>query len=287
MKKKQYSVFLLIIFLIAVYFAPELLFQTGPHDTAGKLVVSYLDVGQGDSAFIEFPGGKTMLIDAGERDATEDILAYIEGRGHNKLDYILCTHPHSDHIGGMAQVIESLDVGQIYMPKAVHTSKTYEKLLLAIQEKGLGITAAKAGLSFMPEEAVEVQFLAPVGDYYEELNDYSAVVRVSYGENAFLFTGDAEELSETEILKSGRTLSADVLKVGHHGSSSSSHQAFLDAVSPEYAIISCGEDNSYGHPHKEVVERLENMYISLYQTSVCGTVAAVSDGTTIQIWTEE
>ncbi|MBQ9915294.1 MAG: MBL fold metallo-hydrolase, partial [Clostridia bacterium] len=202
-------------------------------------------------------------------------------------DYVLCTHPHSDHIGGMAQVIESLEVGQIYMPKAVHTSKTYENLLLAIQEKGLSIVTAKAGRSFSPEEGVEVRFLAPVSDYYEEMNDYSAVVRITYGENAFLFTGDAETLSESQMLEEGSVLSANVLKVGHHGSNSSSHQAFLDAVLPEYAIISCGTDNSYGHPHKEVVERLERMGITTYRTDVSGTVAAISDGTDISIWTEE
>ena len=288
MKKKHYSILLLIfMLLVARYFAPELLQTAGPKDTEGKLVVSYIDVGQGDSTLIEFPGGKTMLIDAGEADEVAGVLSYIKGRGHKKLDYVLCTHPHSDHIGGMTQVLKSFDVGQVYMPQVVHTSKNYERLLLLIREKGLPVTAAKAGLSFSPEDGVDIRFVAPCGDAYEELNDYSVALRLTYGDNAFLFTGDAEELSEKEMLNGGYELSADVLKVGHHGSNSSSHQAFLDAVSPGCAIISCGEDNSYGHPHKEVVERLENMSASLYQTNVCGTVSAISDGTDISIRTEE
>lgn len=285
MKKKYYFILLLIFaVLLGKYFLPE---DRQPIHTEGKLAVSFIDVDQGDSTFIEFPGGKTMLIDAGEASEAEEVLSYIKERGHKTVDYVVCTHPHSDHIGGMKKVIESLDIGAVYMPKVSHTSKTFENLLLSIREKGLTIQSAKAGVSLEPEADVTITFLAPVGEQYQELNDYSAVMHLAYGETSFLFTGDAETVSEKDILINSGNLDADVLKVGHHGSSTSSHQNFLDAVSPRYAVISCGEGNSYGHPHDEVLNRLENMQTKLYRTDQNGTVMAVSDGQNLSFVTEE
>ncbi len=252
-----------------------------------QLVVSFLDVDQGDSIFLEFPGGKTMLIDAGERYESDEVLSYIKRRGHKKLDYVLCTHPHADHIGGMSDVINRLEIGEIFMPKASHNTKTFERLLTAIQTKGLSITTAKAGVDIEPEPGVFLEFLAPVSASYQDLNNYSAVLRLSYGNHSFLFTGDAESQVEQQILGSGKEISAQVLKVGHHGSDTSSTAAFLDAVQPQYAVISCGEDNRYGHPHRETLEKLRARNIKVYRTDEDDTIRAITDGVNLTFRTED
>lgn len=248
-------------------------------DNDGQLVVHYLDVGQGDSAFIELPDGQCMLIDASVSSYGDKIVETIEGYGYTEIDYLVATHPHADHIGGMTDVVEGFEIGEVYMPKATSTSKTFEGLLTAISDKGLQIHTAKTGVTIYSDDETEIEILAPVSESYEETNNYSAVVKITYGSNSFLFTGDAEELSENEMLdECYDKLCADVLKVGHHGSSSSTSDAFLQAVSPKYAVISCGADNSYGHPHKETISRLNDMGIDYYRTDRNGTVTISCNG---------
>lgn len=248
-------------------------------DNDGQLVVHYLDVGQGDSAFIELPDGQCMLIDASVSSYGDKIVETIEGYGYTEIDYLVATHPHADHIGGMTDVVEGFEIGEVYMPKATSTSKTFEGLLTAISDKGLQIHTAKTGVTIYSDDETEIEILAPVSESYEETNNYSAVVKITYGSNSFLFTGDAEELSENEMLdECYDKLCADVLKVGHHGSSSSTSDAFLQAVSPKYAVISCGADNSYGHPHKETISRLNDMGIDYYRTDRNGTVTINCNG---------
>lgn len=245
----------------------------------GTLAVHYLDVGQGDSEFIELPNGQCMLIDASVSSYGEKIVETIEGYGYSEIDYLVATHPHADHIGGMSDIIESFEIGEIYMPRAVSSSKTYENLLTAISDKGLEINTARADKTIYSDSEMQIDILAPVSESYEETNNYSAVVKLTYGSNSFLFTGDAEELAENEMLDyCYDKLSADVLKVGHHGSSSSTSDEFLQAVSPQYAVISCGEGNSYGHPHSETISRLNNMGIEYYRTDINGTVTISCDG---------
>ncbi len=244
-----------------------------------NIVVHYLDVGQGDSEFIELPNGECMLIDAGTDEYAQTIIDDIEAYGYSELDYVVATHPHADHIGGMREVIESFDVGEIYMPKASTDTKTFENLLSTISEKGLSINTAKAGTEVYSDSELKIEFLAPVNSSYKDLNNYSAVVKISYGSNSFLFTGDAEELSESEMLeKDYESLSSDVLKAGHHGSDSSSCAEFLNAVCPKYAVISCGAGNSYGHPHSETVERFESAGVQIYRTDESGTITIACDG---------
>ncbi|MBR6728642.1 MAG: MBL fold metallo-hydrolase [Clostridia bacterium] len=278
MKKRIFLPFFLA-FLAAVCY--PFLNSDAPDSTEGNLCVSFLDVGQGDSTFIELPDGKTALIDAGEAEYAESIIDYIKNRGYKKLDYIICTHPHADHIGGMHAVIEAFSVGEVYMPKVSHTSRAYERLLEAVKAKGLSVHAARAGVEIANQDGINMQFVAPCDDSYEELNDFSAVLHVTYGSTAFLFTGDAESLSENEMLTSGAKLQADVLKVGHHGSNSSSQKRFLQAVRPEWAVISAGADNDYGHPSEKVLTRLRATGAEIVRTDEAGTVIFISDGHTV------
>ena len=252
-----------------------------------EALIYYLDVGQADSQLIRLPGGENILIDAGTRAAGDGLTAYLRELGVQRIDILIATHPHEDHIGGMAKVIENFEIGRIYMPKVAEsqtpTTRTYEDLLDAIAAKGLKITQAKAGVTVLEDGGAKVELLAPGGGEYDGLNDYSAVTRLTFFEKKFLFTGDAEKDSEKEMVESGRDLKCDVLKCGHHGSSTSTTAAFLKAANPAYAVISCGAGNDYGHPHKEVLARLEKAGVAVYRTDLQGTILARCDGKRITI----
>lgn len=249
-------------------------------DNSDNVRVHFLDVGQGDSIFIELTDGKSMLIDASTAEYGEGIADYIKDNGYSKIDYLVATHPHADHIGGMQDVVEQLEIGEIYMPKASSTTKIYKNLLKAIKAKGNKINTAKAGNTIYSDSSLGIDILAPNSDSYEEINDYSVVIKLVYGSKSFLFTGDAEKLSENEITAD---VSADVLKVGHHGSSTSSSDKFIKRVNPEYAVISCGEGNSYGHPHKETIKTLNKYDVEIFRTDTMGTIIAQTDGESLEI----
>lgn len=249
-------------------------------DNSDNVRVHFLDVGQGDSIFIELTDGKSMLIDASTAEYGEGIADYIKDNGYSKIDYLVATHPHADHIGGMQDVVEQLEIGEIYMPKASSTTKTYKNLLKAIKAKGNKINTAKAGNTIYSDSSLGIDILAPNSDSYEEINDYSVVIKLVYGSKSFLFTGDAEKLSENEITAD---VSANVLKVGHHGSSTSSSDKFIKRVNPEYAVISCGEGNSYGHPHKETIKTLNKYDVEIFRTDTMGTIIAQTDGESLEI----
>lgn len=251
-------------------------------DEKGDLKVHFINVGQGDSTFIELPNGETMLIDAGEWTEAEKVIEYINKCGANKIDYLIGTHPHSDHIGGLSYVINEFETGKMYMPKVSHQTKTFENLLDAIEENDVPVFSAKEGVVICENEQLKIQIIAPVSDGYESLNDYSAVVRLDYGETSFLFMGDAEQISENEI---EADVNVDVYKVGHHGSKTSSSKEFLYRVMPEIAVISVGEDNDYGHPSKPVLKRLDEIGAKILRTDECGDIVIQSDG--INIFTKE
>lgn len=239
-----------------------------------NMKVHYIDVGQGDSELIQVDG-KNILIDAGCNDNKS--LNYLKSIGVKNLDYIIATHPHEDHIGGMTSVINNFNIKEFYAPKVTHTTKTFENMVKALQSKGVKITAPTVGDTLTIGNAT-LQFLAPNSSKYEDLNNYSIVTRLKYGNKSFIFTGDAESLSEGEILAKQLDISGDVLKLGHHGSHSSTSQAFLDKVNPKYAMVSCGKDNDYGHPHKETIDKLNAKNIKTFRTDISGTIIATSNG---------
>ncbi len=239
------------------------------------LRVNYIDVGQGDSIFIQLPNKETMLIDAGEAYEVDNVINYLNNLGIKKIDYVVGTHPHTDHIGGLEEVINTFDVGTIYMPKVSSNSKTFEDLLTTISNKGLKVKTAKSGVVVFDEDNLKLEFIAPNSDNYSNLNNYSAVLKLTYLDNTFLFMGDAETLSEDEITSD---VDADVIKVGHHGSDSSSSVEFVKKVSPEYAIIMVGEGNSYNHPYQSIIDRYESVGAKVLRTDLDGNIVCDSDG---------
>ena len=243
--------------------------------SSGSLRVNYIDVGQGDSIFIQLPNNQTMLIDAGEAYKSDNVINYLNNLGITKIDYVIGTHPHTDHIGGLEEVINTFDIGSIYMPRASSTSKTYEDLLTTISSKDLKVKTAKSGVVVLDDNNLKLEFIAPNSDSYSELNNYSAVLKLTYLDNTFLFMGDAETLSEEEITSE---IKADVIKVGHHGSDSSSSLEFVKKVSPEYAIIMVGEGNSYNHPYQSIIDRYENVGAKVLRTDLDGNIVCDSDG---------
>ncbi len=239
------------------------------------LCVHYIDVGQGDSIFVKLPNGENILIDAGDNDAGVDVAGYLKDLKVKEIDYLVATHPHSDHIGGMDDVINRFDIGTMYMPDVTHNTSTFSSLLDAIEENDVKLKVAKAGVNILKQENLSIDILSPDSRTYEDMNNYSVVLKITYGNTGFLFTGDAEKEVENK-LKSN--LKSNVIKIGHHGSHTSTGEKFLQKVSPEVAVISVGEGNDYGHPHAKVMECLERNNIKVFRTDYDGTVVIGSDG---------
>lgn len=260
--------------------SPSPIPPSAPQSGTGQgLTVHYIDVGQGDS-ILAGSDGHYMLIDAGENDQADTVVSYLKQAGVTSLDYVIGTHPHSDHIGGLDKVIDAFTVGKVLLPPVEHTTRTFEDVLNAVSNKGLKITKPVPGSTYTLGSA-SFTIVAPVKDYGNDLNNWSVGIRLTYGSNSFLMCGDAESQAESDMQERGMPLKADVLKAGHHGSSTSTSSGFLKAVSPSYVVIQCGKDNSYGHPHKETMEKLEKAGCQVLRTDEYGTITASSDGTQI------
>lgn len=275
------AVWLTLAFLTAAGFAAYSAWQTSRIGFA----VHFVDVGQGDGAIVVCDG-KTLVIDGGTAENGAKMVEYLQNTLHvSKVDFVIGTHPHADHIGGLPDVIRACKVKKLYSPVDEFEAKPFETMKRAADDKKLKITVPQAGQSFSLGRA-KVEFLAPLG-IYDNVNDLSLVVRITYGQTAFLFTGDAERPSEYDMTDSGEDLSATVLKVGHHGSNTSTSYVFLRQVMPAYAIISCGKDNAYGHPHEEVLSRLVDEGAAVYRTDECGTIVCRSNGAKVTVRTEK
>ncbi len=245
-----------------------------PSDSNGELSVHFLDVGQGDCQIITFPNGQNMVIDAGNNKDEDFICDYIKQLDIQKIDYLIGTHPHADHVGSLDEIINTFPVENVYLPECTSDSLTYKDVLAAIDNADLSVTYTRADTVIYSDERISVTAVAPT-ENYDDLNNQSIVIRLTYGKSSFLFTGDAEEESENNITSD---ISADVLKVAHHGSRTSTSQSFLERVDPMYAVISCGSDNKYGHPHTETLERLENNDVTVYRTDTMGTLICRTQG---------
>jgi competence protein ComEC len=259
---------------------PEPLKTAEPNNpTNGELKISYIDVGQADSILLQ-QGTNFMLVDAGNNGDAQTIKTYLDKQGVKELEYFVGTHKDEDHIGSADTIINSYKVGKVYFPKQTATTQTFKSFATAVKGKGLSLTVPRVGEQFKLGDAT-ITVLAPNGTSYEDSNDYSIVLKVTYGNTSFLLTGDAEAQSEKEMVASGMDLSATVLKAGHHGSKTSTSQAFLDKVNPKYAVVSVGKDNKYKHPSQESMDRLKSKGVKVYRTDEQGTVVATSNGTDV------
>ena len=243
----------------------------------GEVLFHFIDVGQGDAILITSAEGN-MLVDTSVKSARDELVAYLEAAGVHTIDYLVLTHPDADHIGNADYVIENYDVKNILLPDFVSSTKTYERMLTAMENSEANVICPEPGYTFSLG-ALQNTVIAP-NDDYKDANEVSIVIKSVYGETSVMLTGDAEVESEEDIVKiwSAESLKCDILKVGHHGSTSSTTDDFLAAVDPDIAVISCGEGNTYGHPHKETLDKLNVKGVKIYRTDLLGNIVFKTDG---------
>lgn len=249
-----------------------------------RLTIHYINVGQGDCELIQIDN-KNMLIDSGPKGSEYKVTSYLKSHGVSVLDYVIITHPHEDHIGGMKMVFDNFKVNTIILPKISNltATNTYKDLIQAIITKKIRTIEPQLGNSINLSAKVICDILAPNSSYYDDLNNYSVVLKVTYKNCKFLFMGDAQRESENEILSQCFDVHCNVIKIGHHGSKTSSSTNFLKEASPNIAIISCGKDNDFGHPHKVTLEKLLDLKCKIYRTDLQDDIIIVSDGSTISV----
>lgn len=256
----------------------------------GEAKIWYLDVGQADSMLLQLPNDNEwdyVLIDAGTGQTEEALVSWLQEQGVTDITAVIATHPHEDHIGGMDAVLEAIPVESLYMPEVKEsltpTTRCYEQMLDAAEAQQVQAVKGQSGVTVYEEDGVKLELVGPEPQKeYDDLNEYSLVAKLTVGGKSFLFTGDSSEQAEADMIEAGEDLKADVLKIGHHGSSTATTKAFLQAVNPQVAVISCGKDNSYGHPHEETMQRLQEKAMTIYRTDEDGTILATCDGTSIE-----
>ena len=247
------------------------------------LEVHFIDVGQALSVLVECDG-QFMLYDGGNVDDGSLIVSYLQSQGVEQLEYVFCSHAHEDHVGGLAAALAYFPAYHVYSPVADASTKCFQDFVKYTQQQGLQVEVPAVG-TMWPLGGATVTMLGPVAQY-SDTNDTSIVLRIDYGSTSFLLTGDMEKTAETDLVNSGANLRADVLQVGHHGSSTSTSYLFLNAVLPEMGIISCGVNNKYGHPHEETLSILRDAGVDVYRTDLQGTITIGSDGQNYTVGTE-
>lgn len=280
MIKKSFHIILNFILIILLFQCSINTKENNIQINKNTLQVHFINVGQGDSILIQV-NNKNLLIDSGPNKSEDKLKKYLKKLNISKFDYIIATHPHEDHIGNMSYIINNFDVLNFYAPKVENSTKAFETMVESLIRKDLKIKVLKANIKSIDlGKNIVVDVFSPFSNSYEDLNNYSPIVKISYGNTSFLFTGDAEELSENEVLNAGFDLKCDVLKIGHHGSSSSTSEKFLKASNPSITVISVGEDNTYGHPTDTVLSRLKETKI--YRTDINGNIVITSDGLSLK-----
>ena len=255
-----------------------------PTKEAGEMKVHFLDVGQGLSILVQ-SDGQTMIYDGGDKSTSSFVVSYLQKQNVTTIDYLISSHYDSDHMAGLIGCLNAFDVKNVISSDYEHDSKLYQSFIQTVADKGLPMQHPAVGTEFSFGSG-SFQILAPATIDPNDSNTNSVAIKLTNGDNSFIFTGDAENTSEKAMCESGIDLSCDVLVPGHHGSATATSWDFLQATVPEYAVISCGKDNQYGHPDKDVMDKLESMDIQVYRTDKQGTIVAVSDGTTIT-WDQE
>lgn len=248
------------------------------------LKVHFLNVGQGDCILIE-SYDKNLLIDSGPNTSSKKVIRYLHNHNIKKLDYVIATHPHEDHIGAMDDIISKFTVDNFFAPKVASHNTDFLNLVTEVSQKKKKINISKSGLEFNINENTKLTFLSPQEDNYDNLNNYSTVIKLQFKQISFLFTGDSEKLIEEELIKGQADLAAQVLKIGHHGSKTSSSKNFVSKVDPTYAVISCGLGNDYGHPDKATLNTLTELKIKSYRTDKQGDIIFASDGKNLSSFT--
>ncbi|HBG7782743.1 TPA: MBL fold metallo-hydrolase [Clostridioides difficile] len=246
-------------------------------DKKSLLSIHMIDVGQGDSILVQTPTNKNILIDGGDEDSENIIISYLRQKRIKTIDIIIATHPDSDHIGSLDKIIKKFNVNSIYMPEQSTDSEAYQNLINSCTDKNLSIQHLYKNDVLNIDNNINIYVLSP-SYIQEESNLNSIVFKLTFNDNSFLFMGDAEEENEKEILHSFKLNNINFIKIGHHGSNSSSSLEFIKKISPDIAAISCGYKNQYGHPHREVINNLKQNHVSIYRTDRIGDIVFYSDG---------
>ncbi len=270
----------IILLLLIIFLLHPLISCNGEYKKISALRVTFFDVDQGDSILIEYKD-KKILIDGGPEYTEKKLKGYLKEKKIKKLDYVIATHPHEDHIGGLDKIIKSFKIGNFYAPKKIESTKSFYDVVKALRDKNLKIYNTSSPYNITLDNEAGLYFLSPDNDTYDNTNNYSIVILLKYKDVSFLFAGDAEKEIEEELLLKYKGLKAQVLKLGHHGSKTSSSMEFISSLSPNYGVISCGLGNDYNHPSKEVLATLKELKVIPLRTDLQGTIVIESDGSNI------